>query len=394
MNTNTRHMTLNIWQIDPANLTPYYNLALCDALANKGHRVTYMTTPYIYSDQLPIKPHYQVDYHYFRGLNRRGLVQTPLLRKVLRGVSYPLDQWRMSRRVKQEKPDIVHLQWSRLPRIDLPFIRAIKAQGIPIIHTIHNVRSSFATDDDIRFLGKVYAEVDLIMLHTQANQYEFLTQYPHIPPEKTIIIPLIDASNTTIPTGVTSDRAEFGLADHQHVFLFFGIIRPYKGLDLLIDAFTQMHTQCPDARLLIVGKATTPELAQMVNDAGQHPAIITMEGFIPDEDVWRYFAIADVAVFPYRTITQSAALIQAMGFGLPIIATDVGGLPETIDGNGWVVPANDVHMLAQTLREVVKIAPNILSQKGVRSAEIVTTQHSAGAIADRLLTQYHRLLAP
>lgn len=113
--------------------------------------------------------------------------------------------------------------------------------------------------------------------------------------------------------------------------------------------------------------------------------------YVPQEDIWIYHLIADVAVFPYRKIYQSAALLTAMSFGCPVIVTDVGGMPETVDGNGWVIPPEDPHILARTIDEAVRDSTRLESMSR-RSLEIIEQKHSLTAVGRQLMDLYQRLL--
>lgn len=387
-------MRLSIWQVDPANLTPYYNLATCEALADAGQNVHYITSKYLHNQNLPISNKFTTEYAYFRVLEHQWLLKYPQLRKIFRGVSYPLDHQRVLKRIAQQRPDIVHIQWSRLPLFDKYFIRQIKRMNIPVVHTIHNVKSSFASENDIKLLGDVYAQCDLILLHAKSNQQEFLTLYPHISQEKTTILPLI--SPPYEPAQNVGDRGElrhqFNLSNDKFVFLAFGLIRQYKGLSLLLDAFQLAHEVTPNLRLVIAGKVESHQDFLDVERARHLEGVIVDERFIPSEDIWKYFCIADVAVFPYTAITQSAALIQAMQFAKPVIATDVGAFSESIDDNGWIVEPNNVSALADIMIFAANQSKDTLKLMGARSLELINTRHGSATIANQLLEIYHSLL--
>jgi glycosyltransferase involved in cell wall biosynthesis len=128
-----------------------------------------------------------------------------------------------------------------------------------------------------------------------------------------------------------------------NVALFFGHIRPFKGLDIALDAWKRLKT---DATLLVAGepwfgfKATGK--ANVRFDAR----------FIPDDEVAAYFAAADVVIAPYRAEAQSGVAMTAFHFGRPVIAARVGGLPDIIDGeNGILVPPEDPAALAAAVDE-------------------------------------------
>ena len=381
-------MTLKIWQLDPANLTPYYNLAICQALAQLDHDVRYVTSRYLYDQHIVISDDYAVDYVYFKGLNHQWLLRFPQLRRILRGISYPFNYTIVLLMLQKKKPDIVHLQWSRLPFFDRFFIQRIKKLDIPIVHTVHNIKSSFATGHMIRRLGEVYSLVDRLILHTESNRRDFLALYPHIAPEKTEVVPhLVTPYLHSIPDISSSDlKAQYGFNKEDFVILFFGIIRQYKGLDTLLNAFENIVQQS-HAQLLIAGRPEEKQDFLDIERARQIKNVTVHDWFIPTEKLWQYFHVADIAVFPYREITQSGALIQAMQFGKPVIVTDVGGLPESIDSNGWVIEKNNPAALQQAILSAIS-KKNELVQKGRRSLEIIQENHDSRAVALRLIDIY------
>jgi glycosyltransferase involved in cell wall biosynthesis len=383
-------MALHIWQLDPAHLTPYYNLAICEALAQAGHRVRYLTSRYLYDPDLPAPRGCTFDEAYFRSLQAPWLLKVKPLRQALRGLVYPFNHRAVLARLRHERPDVLHIQWSRLPSLDRPFLQAVRRLGIPIVHTIHNVRSSFADARMVARLGEVYKLVDAFVLHAQANQRDFAALYPSLDPRKMAIVPLISPPyGYPIPTGARAlARQAYGFDQDDLVLLAFGIIRHYKGLALLLDAFERLP-QDVRCRLLIVGRPDSPQDSADLARARAMGGVVVDERFVPTSEVWRVLHAADVAVLPYREATQSAALIQAMDFGLPVIVSAVGALAESLDGNGWVVPKEDVSALVQAITEASQAD---LAALGERSRQIVQTRHSPQAIAQALSSLYESLM--
>ena len=109
---------LNVWLLDPAQLTPYYNVTLADALVQTGCNVRYIASPYLYDTNLSYSDRFKVDYLYFKGLHNPKLIRYPNLRRILRGISYPLGHLQLIRQLRQNRPDILHIQWSRVPYFD------------------------------------------------------------------------------------------------------------------------------------------------------------------------------------------------------------------------------------------------------------------------------------
>jgi glycosyltransferase involved in cell wall biosynthesis len=142
----------------------------------------------------------------------------------------------------------------------------------------------------------------------------------------------------------------------RDVALFFGHVRPFKGLDLAMRAWAELTT---NPVLFVAGELwwqTPAELGRMATELGighRSGASVAFElRFIPDAEIATYFAAADVVLAPYRVEAQSGVALTAFHFGRPVIASDAGGLPEVVDGsNGIVVPSEDVSALARAVDE-------------------------------------------
>ena len=119
-----------------------------------------------------------------------------------------------------------------------------------------------------------------------------------------------------------------GLHPNKKTLLFFGLIRDYKGLDILINAFSELDYSY---QLLIAGECRKDkELYEELIVRSKNQNIRFINKFIPDDEVNLYFSAGDVCVLPYRSATQSGIAAIAYHFEVPIIATNVGGLPETV----------------------------------------------------------------
>lgn len=147
--------------------------------------------------------------------------------------------------------------------------------------------------------------------------------------------------------------AKLGLDTEKRYLLFFGLIRDYKGLDMLLEAFERVENR--ELRLLVAG--------EFYNDKEQYRAILDRlgdrvvlhEGFVKDEDVRYYFSVADALVLPYRTATQSGVTQIAYNFSLPMIVTRVGGLPEIVpDGRVGIVCAPNVEGIAGAIERLYR----------------------------------------
>jgi D-inositol-3-phosphate glycosyltransferase len=147
-------------------------------------------------------------------------------------------------------------------------------------------------------------------------------------------------------------RRRLGLPEGEPLLLFFGFVRDYKGLDLLLDALPRIRERIP-ARLLVLGEfySGKDRTLEQIQKLGLADAVTLEDGYVPNERVGLYFSAADVVVLPYRSATQSGIVPIAYQLERPVICTDVGGLAEVVEHGrtGLICPPLDVEALAQSV---------------------------------------------
>lgn len=159
-------------------------------------------------------------------------------------------------------------------------------------------------------------------------------------------LPIYGGYNLNKNLDVKKQKVEFGFEEDDDILLFFGYVRKYKGLNVLLGAMPEMLKKNPKAKLLIVGEFyDSPEkYYEQINNLGIKESVKVVQRFVPNEEVGLYYSIADLVILPYLSATQSGVLNIAYGFGKPVIVTDVGGLSEdVIDGKtGYIIkPGNE-----------------------------------------------------
>ena len=192
--------------------------------------------------------------------------------------------------------------------------------------------------------------------------------------------------------GVAVEREEacrrLALDADQRYTLFFGLIRDYKGLDLLLNAWAKWM---PEGRkLLIAGEfyASREKYLALIEQLSLQNRVVLHDHFVADEDVRYYFSAADALVLPYRTATQSGVTQIAYNFSLPMIVTRVGGLPEIVpDGGVGLVCEPDVESIKEALERLYE--GDTLQRLKANFAE-ERKRFSWAAMCDKLLEVYEQ----
>ncbi|MBF0147470.1 MAG: glycosyltransferase family 4 protein [Magnetococcales bacterium] len=255
---------------------------------------------------------------------------------------------------------LVHLQWlirlQKLDRILLPLV--FHLAGKKVVVTAHEIdpearhrRSGPINRLTLRFY---YAMAERIIVHTALMKQQLMEWFA-VGPEKIHILPM-GLNEFLFDPGLTRGEARkrLGLGMDKKVFLFFGMIAWFKGVDLLLEGFGALGGDC---HLIIAGRGATgveghvDQLRRFIDEKNWQDRVHFHLRHIADAEIATYFTAADCLVLPYRNLYQSAVLFMGLTFGLPIIATDVGTLRETIrDGdNGWICRPEDPKDLADRM---------------------------------------------
>jgi glycosyltransferase involved in cell wall biosynthesis len=172
-------------------------------------------------------------------------------------------------------------------------------------------------------------------------------------------LPVYDCYKQAESLDIKKLKQEFGFEEDSLVLLFFGYVRKYKGLDILIQAFPKILSSNQKARLLIVGEFydNPSEYFEFIRKLEIENKVKVINQFVPNEEVGKYYQAADVVILPYRSATQSGILNVAYGFNKPVIVTDVGGLAEFVDEGktGFVVKPNSPDAIANGVNKFISV---------------------------------------
>jgi len=200
------------------------------------------------------------------------------------------------------------------------------------------------------FTNYAFAFVDSFIVQSDSVEKDLLSVVD-FPRYKKIPHPVYEIFGNAMPKKIARDR--LNIRD-EHVILFFGYVRTYKGLHVMIDAMKEVKRSLR-IKLLVVGEFYDDEEKYRwhISDAQVRDVVDVVSDYVPNERVGEYFSAADVIMLPYLSATQSGIAQIAYNFDKPVIATRVGGLAEVVvDGvSGLLVPPNDFHALADAIQK-------------------------------------------
>jgi glycosyltransferase involved in cell wall biosynthesis len=361
--------------LDPSAFTPPYDHALAAALARAGADVELITSRFLYGPT-PREVGYEVDEFFYgrtaaRGLEARGRLPLKLAEHVP-------DMLRYRRRGRDA--DVIHWQWITVPGLDAALLPPVR----PSVYTVHYpLPSSRARIAAERALLR---RMDAVVIHTEAGGARLHDEFG-IDPENVHVVPHGAFDYLTRLPDESPLPPELAEATGP-VVLCFGLIRPYKGHDVLLEAFRGVE----GAELWIVGMPRMP-LDELYAAAERCRATVRfVPRFITDPEIPAYFRRADLVALPHREIEQSGVLYTALAFGKPIVASDVGGFSDVAARGALTpVPPGDPERLRAALTGLLA-DPDARARLAARAAELAAGEYSWDAIGARTLAIYRDLL--
>jgi D-inositol-3-phosphate glycosyltransferase len=334
---------LTVWVVDPISYTGmvYTDVASIQALEAAG-----ATAVLVGSDRWILGREMVLRRAVFRGTSGPG-------HRIKRGFAYVVSAVRLVRSVHRARPDVVHWQYTELPVVDLAAAALIRFIGVPQVYTAHEVLPWSASRHHRTVFRAFFLVLSAIVVH-DSDRGQILRDRFGVPEERIHVIALGDYAPFATPKlDQREARARLGLPPDVPIALFFGAIRPSKGLEVLTAAWQDVRRRVPDAHLVIAGKPfkgldVEPLLRALRPDDGS--VTIDLRQVSPDEanDLYR---AADVIVLPYHDIGTSGVLRYAYNSRRPVVATAVGEhRAHVIEGStGFLVPPRDVAALGEAL---------------------------------------------
>ncbi len=372
---------MRVQVVDPPAFTPPYDHSLCAALSKAGAEVELVTSRFLYGPVPSATDDgagYRVNEAFYARTAERGL-EAPG-RRLFKLAEHVRDMRRYRRHA--EAADVVHWMWLPVPSLD----RRLLAPKRPRVFTLHHFLPETPSARQARAVRSRLEAMDAVVMHSEHGKRRMEEEFG-VRPGLIEVIPHGALDYLTRQPDEVSLPAELAAVEGP-VILAFGLIRPYKGTDILLRAFREVE----GAELWIVGlsKISMEPLRRLAAEAPGKVRFV--DRFISDPEVPALMRRADLLVLPYRTVEQSGVLYTGLAFGKPMVLSAVGGFPEVAEhGGARLVPAGDEHALAATLSDLVR-SPQERQRMAEASARAAASHYSWDEIAARTLDLYRRLL--
>jgi glycosyltransferase involved in cell wall biosynthesis len=383
--------------VDPSAYTPPYDHALCHALGVAGAEVELFTSRFAYGE-VPAAEGYERRELFYRRAHR-GAVSGRRSRAshALKLAEHVPDMLRYRRAARAA--EIVHFQWLTVQPLDVHLLprRRPAAAGVrpQLVLTAHDVLPREPRPGQLAAQRRLYERFDAVVVHTEQGRGRL--HELGVDSRRVHVIP----HGAFAHLAAAPDRPAPFQTDGP-VVLCFGLLRQYKGLDVLLEAWRGCEgvgelwiAGMPRMDIEALDAAHDGVLTRALADArpARSGSIRFVPRFIPDAELPAYFRRADLVVLPYLEADQSGVLFTALAFGKPLLLSDVGGFPEVAaTGAARTVPAGDPDALRDVLRELL-CDPRALSAMAARARAAATGPYSWEAVGRAHMELYERLLA-
>lgn len=366
--------------VDPPAYTPPYDRSLCAALSRRGADVELVTSRFAYGP-VPAAEGYRVSEYFYRRSSGRSA--DGRRSRALKGAEHLADMLRYRR--DGRAAEVVHYQWLPLPALDSRLLPPTR----PRVLTAHGVLREEAFERRLRRgLRGLLRRMDAIITLSEYGARR-LRDRAGVPAERVRVIPHGAFDYLTRLPDEAPLPADLAAVEGP-VILCFGLIRPYKGVEVLIEAFGALE----GAELWVVGRPRGVSLDQLRELAARARGRVRfVPRFIPERELPAYFRRADLVALPHRDIEQSGVLNVALAFGKAIVMSDVGGFGEVAaQGAGSLVPPGDPGALATAIERLLA-DPAARDRLAGSARRLAAGPHSWDSVAERTLALYRELLA-
>ena len=310
------------------------------------------------------------------------------LRSVIRGLEYIVDYLKVLRHVKNEKYDVIHVEWALSYKIDVFFDKALKKYCSKMVYTAHNVIPHINGEKYIPSLKKLHKNFDAIIVHGEAIRQEYLTIFPEDEGKVFIQRHGVHVTQKTIynPDNVDKDLISFleGIKNNGKIIACVGVVYYNKGTDRVIKYWKE-EEKTSDNKLIVAGKvtATYEELEEAIDELPDN--VMFLPRYLNDDEYAYVLSKADIVTIPYRDASMSGIVYSAAAFSKPIVYTNTGSLNEYVGDDGGFVTVNSDEGFALELGKAIALNNSILEAHGLELHERIYLNFNWDEISSRLV---------
>lgn len=388
---------MRVFMMDLLATVPYYTAYLSQSLLSQGVDVQVGSITYYLDERCFAQRGLRIDPGLMDVVGRHPRLPRRVRRIAKLAESF-LNMAALACRFLFRRPDVVHIQFLPLLRsvfpADLWFVRFCRWRGAKLVLTVHDLLPHDTAEQHTKLYAKLYKEMDGLICHSAAIEKRLIEEFG-IDPGRIAIIPHGPFFFDTPPTD-TNILPNLGVEPGQQMILWQGIIFPYKGVDLLLEAWKLVEQQNSNLCLVVLGNGAPQLTAQLEEQA----IALSLQQvrfqfrFCSVEDLVAAYRAATAVVYPYRAITTSGALATGVALGKAIIASNLPVFKEVlVDGvNALIVNPADKDELANAICRLSSDASLRDSlEASVRSLEFGAEQWRG--IAARTISLYERVLS-
>ncbi len=390
------HRGPKIVMLDLLATVPYYTAYLSRALLQAGANldvasITYYLDPTCFSGRgIRLRP------GCLNVVGRFPLPRGP--RRILKLVEMAANLLALTIRSAIRAPEILHIQFLPLLRspapIDLAFARFCQRRGSKLVLTVHDVMPHDTADQHKALFERLYRRMDALICHSEHIKTRLQEEFG-ITTNKVAVIPHGPFFYDLPATTQQEVSAQFGVPAGHQMVLWQGILFPYKGLDLLLEAWQAVEGANSAAHLVVIGTgdpALLADLRQQVQRLGLQRLTLDFR-FASTEELVAAYRAAEIVVYPYRAITTSGALATGLALGKAIVASDLPVFREILTSgeNALLVSPGDRVQLAAAILKLLNDA-QLRRQFADKVAAMNFGAESWHAIADDTLAVYRSVL--
>ena len=339
----------------------HYTTSLYRALEDAGHQVQTYNFSRQYPDVL------------FPGTTQEDHSKAPFevpndqCVDTLNPVSWALTGWRIAR----TRPELTIIQWWHpyfAPSFGTIARIVRRGSGSQVVFLCHNVLPHESSIVDKRLIHWAFRSSDSFLVQADKERAKLRELIGYRPQIEVVPHPIYDVFAEEGGEVTLEDAREKLRLKGENILLFFGYVRPYKGLSILLNALPLLKTE--KTQLVIAGECyeDKQKYLNLIRELRIEDRVLFLDQYIPNEDVRVYFAAADLVVLPYRSATQSGIVQVAYAFGVPVVVSAVGGIPEMVDDGetGLLVPPERPGQLAAAIDRFFREGLSDQLKEGIR----------------------------